>query len=65
MQRARVLSLVRKLRAYKLLDVAKKKKLFFKNNSGCVMGVVKNIHSLIYKNILYAVLFSGDSVYNC
>ena len=43
----------------------KKKKLFFKKNSGCVMGVVKNIHSLIYKNILYAVLFSGDSVYNC
>lgn len=30
----------------------------------CVTGV-KNIHSFIYRNILYAVLFSGDSVYNC
>lgn len=27
----------------------------------CVTGV-KNIHSFIYRNILYAVLFSGDSV---
>ena len=35
MQRARVLSLVGKLRAHKLLDVAK---FFFLKNSECVMG---------------------------
>ena len=54
MQRARVLSLVGKLRAHKLLDVAR-----------FVSWGVKNICSFIYRNILYAVLFSGDSVYNC
>lgn len=64
MQRERVLSLVGKLRAYKLLDVAKKN-FFFKEEQWVCHGGVKNIHSLIYKNILYAVLFSGDSVYNC